>query len=417
MNKSIICRRVLTTLCSLVWLVAAGPANADWPSWRGAAGGVATDHRWPDDFDPQRPIWTFDTKATDEGSVAIRDDSAFVLTSAQGEISLCCLDVKSGQPRWRKTWNQKPPKLHSRNSPASTTPVVDGKGVVIAFAETEHTTMIAVDHDGNEVWNRDFGPWLSQHGFGSSPVIDGDRVYLHVSRQADRLPEGVPPSTSFMVAVDRTTGEDLWQCPLTPTRTCYAAPAPISVGGRTFVVAINTGDGVVLIDRESGKIEHRLPVIESRVCGSPIVADQRIYATFGGGSKGNLICVDANPDGLALQFTTRKSAPYVPTPVLHQDRLYVIADTGIASCLDAETGAPLWSGRVGGKFGASPVLIGDRLFVVSLDGQASLLSTDAFKVISSFDFGGPVQATPAMADGRMFVRVGAEVRCYDLPRP
>jgi outer membrane protein assembly factor BamB len=107
-----------------------------------------------------------------------------------------------------------------------------------------------------------------------------------------------------------------------------------------------------------------------------------------------------------------RGAPYVPTSVLKDDRLYMIGDAGIASCINAQTGETIWAQRIGGKFGASPILVGNTLLLISLDGKATLLkASDQFQKIGEVDLGGPVGATPAYAAGRLLIRVGDELRC------
>ena len=92
--------------------------------------------------------------------------------------------------------------------------------------------------------------------------------------------------------------------------------------------------------------------------------------------------------------------------------MFTIDDKGIASCLDAATGAVIWSERIGGNFGASPVVVGDKLLVISLSGQATVLrAADRFEKLGEIDLGGPVGATPAFSDGKLLLRIDEEISC------
>jgi outer membrane protein assembly factor BamB len=111
-------------------------------------------------------------------------------------------------------------------------------------------------------------------------------------------------------------------------------------------------------------------------------------------------------------FRIDRGAPYVPTSVLKGNRLYVVDDKGIASCLNAQTGEQIWMQRIGGNFGASPILVGDTLLIISLDGKATLIkAADKFQKLGEVDLAGPVGATPAFAEGRLLLRVDDELRC------
>ena len=63
-----------------------------------------------------------------------------------------------------------------------------------------------------------------------------------------------------------------------------------------------------------------------------------------------------------IAWTLRRGAPLTPSPLLVGDELYVVSDGGIASCLDARTGAVHWQQRLGGSYSASPVFADGRIY-------------------------------------------------------
>ncbi len=75
-----------------------------------------------------------------------------------------------------------------------------------------------------------------------------------------------------------------------------------------------------------------------------------------------------------IAWTLRRSAPLTPSPLLVGDELYIVNDGGIASCLDAATGALRWQQRLGGNFSASPVFADGRIYFLSEEGIATVIA-------------------------------------------
>lgn len=299
---------------------------------------------------------------------------------------------------------------------------MDDQNVFVAWSEPQHTYLKCFDHEGNLAWSRDFGTWQSQHGFGTSPRIFGSMILLFNSQQADQLRRGQVAGQSRMIAVDRKTGNTVWETPLDTTRSCYGVPAiHTTAGGRTQIIDANTGNGMFGLDAETGKMLWNLNVFEMRCCSTPVIHGDIAIASSGSGGGGNHLVgvrIPAGPNEKPEQvYRIDRGAPYVPTPVLKDGKLFMIGDKGIATCLDAESGQTIWAERIGGNFGASPIAIGDTILLISLDGKATLIrASERFEVLGEIDLGGPVGASPAYAEGSLLLRVGEELRCLGPSR-
>ena len=94
---------------------------------------------------------------------------------------IVCLDVTSGARIWQSDVFATPPTRSALNSDATPTPAVSGDTIVAAFGPG----IAAVDRDGNLRWSRMFPDWIdnSIYGAGSSPVIDGDVVFVTLNRE------------------------------------------------------------------------------------------------------------------------------------------------------------------------------------------------------------------------------------------
>lgn len=401
---------VLTLMCGMSHCEA-----ENWPGFHGLQlAGAAPQAKLPDSWDSQSYRWVIDLKTRDVGSPAIQDGRVYLLAMdpAKQALRLISIDLESGRENWSREFPQAKNHLHSRNTLASSTPATDSDYVYFAHSDREHTWLRCLDHDGNEIWQRDFGMAQSQHGFGTSPTIHGDKVILNFSQQADRVSSG-EPGTSRVFALNRSTGDTIWETPVTSTRVCYGVP--VIHDGK--VICANTGDGVYALSLETGKMLWRLPVFSMRCVSTPIVVGDLAIGSSGSGGGGNhmvAVRMPSDDSGEPTEaYRIEKAAPYVPTAVTHDGLLFTVDDKGIASCFDVNTGKVHWTNkRVGGGVGASPVLLGDKVLMITLEGEATVFrASDKFEKLSEVNLGGPVGATPAYADGRLLLRVGTELRC------
>lgn len=390
-------------------------AADQWPGFRGLdINATVPTAKMPASLDRSAAKWTYDLKRYDVGSMAIQDGTIYTLAGGTDDqsVRLIALDLQTGTQKWEKTLPQAKNHLHSRNTPASSTPATDADYIYVAHSDREHTWVRCFDHQGNEIWKRDLGLAQSQHGFGTSPTVHGDVVLINFSQQAEQLREG-KPGTSKFIALQRSTGKTLWETPLASTRVCYGLP----VVRDGVVYGANTGNGIFALSLETGKLLWDLPVFSKRCVSTAMIADDLVMGTSGSGGGGNHLVAVRVPktpnDEPAEAYRIETGAPYVPTSIIHQGLLFMIDDRGIASCYKAKSGDLLWKERIGGSFGASPVLLGDQILMINLSGDATVVEASAKgKVVQKVDLGGPVGATPAYADGLLLLRVGSELRCH-----
>ncbi len=85
--------------------------------------------------------------------------------------------------------------------------------------------------------------------------------------------------------------------------------------------------------------------------------------------------------------------------------IYMIGDTGIASCVDAKTGEVIWQQRVGGEYSASPVYAGGLLWLFAEDGRAIALKPGrVFEKVAENRLNDGFLASPAVAGRAFFLR-------------
>ncbi len=244
----------LTIVFASASLSTLAESPTSWSRFHGVDGqGYVADAKLPTSWSDSDYTWRRKLGSRDVGSPVAIDGKVYYLVSKPGaeKIALESLDIQTGKLRWSKEFDQQEHHLHKRNTFASSTPAADEDNVFVAWADPQHTYLKCFDHDGNEIWSRDFGTWTSQHGFGSSPRIFDSMVLLMNSQQAEQLKPGQTAGQSRMIAVDRKTGDTVWETPLDTTRSCYGVPAIYQNGGSTQIIDANTGNGMFGLDAEN----------------------------------------------------------------------------------------------------------------------------------------------------------------------
>src|SRR5207247_7860575 len=105
-------------------------------------------------------------------------------------------------------------------------------------------------------------------------------------------------------------------------------------------------------------------------------SDTLVFAT-GGFPEKELLAIRADGSGDVTKshvvWRTGKGVTYVPSPLYHDGQLYVVNDSGVATCFEAATGKEIWQGRLPGGVSSSRLLVGDRLYVTNEAGKTYIL--------------------------------------------
>ena len=198
-------RRLTLTLAVISLSLAAASAE-NWPGWRGPRGdGTSLETNVPVHWSATSNIvWKSEIPGVGHASPIVWDDRVFTVTSLADteERCLLCLDRRTGRILWQKTVLKSPTEAkHSLNSHASSTPVTDGTLIYVAFLDVHEMVVAAYDFSGQQRWLVRPGPFASKHGFCSSPILFGDKVIVN----------GDHDGVSYLVALDRQTGRELWK--------------------------------------------------------------------------------------------------------------------------------------------------------------------------------------------------------------
>src|SRR5262245_53664789 len=190
-------------------------AGANWPRFRGPNGtGVADDKDVPVQWAAQDVLWKAPLAGGGPSSPIVWGNRVFVQAATPSQRMLVCLDADKGKVVWTKKVAGKRGKTHPRSSLASSTPCTDGERVYTVFWDGSGLALVAYDFAGKLVWEKDLGPFKSQHGPGLSPVVYDGKVFVNNDQDG----------SAVLLAFDAKTGKPACQAKPPAYRACYSTP-------------------------------------------------------------------------------------------------------------------------------------------------------------------------------------------------
>ncbi len=405
---------------------------ADWPQWRGPEGtGVSNEKNLPIIWHEQRSmVWKCPLPEWGTSTPVISGEAVFVTTHrADDKLLLLKIDKRKGQIVWtqevgsgtaeREGPKRHPQKVHKFYSPASPSPVTNGKIVVAHFGDGD---LAAYDFEGNRLWKRnlqdDYGAYTSWYGHANSPVISGNLV-ISVCLQDSLADLHDPPIESYVVAHDLNTGDVRWKVARktkAEKEECdaYTTPLLCTLNGIKQLVVMG-GNQLDAYDPATGRQLWFLPgQTGGRTVASPTVGREMIFAVRG--LRGALIALKPKPAGELgfrdLAWTYSEGTPDSCSPIVWNELLFTVSDDGVARCFDATTGNLKWKERLKGQYKASPVAADGRIYFLNVDGLATVVSASPrFDKLVENKLDDQTIASPAISDGRILIRGRKTLYC------
>jgi outer membrane protein assembly factor BamB len=213
------------------------------------------------------------------------------------------------------------------------------------------------------------------------------------------------------VALDRRSGELRWSQKLGSEVASYSVPCiHRSSQGVDELIGCSTADGIFSLDPRDGSLNWQVPVFEMRTVSSPIVCEGLVFGTTGSGAGGNYVTTVELSASPQRRYEIRQQAPYVPTPVAKDGRVFLWSDKGTVTCIRAASGEKIWQTRVDGNFSGSPIISGDRMYCIDEDGVVVVMAVgDKAEVLGRNALGEPSRSTPAVSGGRMYLRTYSQL--------
>jgi outer membrane protein assembly factor BamB len=387
----------------------------DWTRFRGPNGsGLGQATGLPGQWTDADYNWKAKLPGEGHSSPVLWGDKIFLLSADPQSTTryVLCLSAKDGRTLWRRDFPFQTHTLHQRNTFASSTPTVDAQRVYVAWSEPAQVSLRALDHAGHDVWQADLGKDVSEHGFGTSPILFEDLVILSNSQQETELEADQKPGQSYMMAFEAQTGRERWRTPRVSVRVCYSTPLVYQPpGGAPELICTNTGDGLYSLDPRTGRENWKAArAFSMRVVSSPVCAGGLMFGSTGSGGGGNYVSAVRPGRDAQVAYTIKNAAPYVPVMVSQHDMLFLFNDKGLVSCVDPATGREYWRERVGQPFSGSPVIADGKVYCISDEGTVFVLAAaKEFRLLGQNPLGEPTRATPAVAGGRIYFRTRSQL--------
>jgi outer membrane protein assembly factor BamB len=443
---------------------------ADWPRFRGPNGsGVNETTGLPAEFGAQQNVVWRTPLPPGHSSPILVGDRIFLTAYDADKLLTFCLNRSTGKIEWRREApRDRIIKVDARNSPASPSPVSDGKNVFVFFNDFG---LVSYGLDGNERWRVPLGPFNNVYGIGVSPVLVDDKIVLAIDQSTG----------SYIAAYGQNDGKLKWKKDRPEALSGASTPGVMRLNGKSVIVApasfrldvysADTGDTVWFMHGLASEMKS-VPIIEGgaifisgyntpendpgkQVAVAPFeevlkkndanhdgkisvdeAPDQRTKSLFkyidldGDGfmdahewqtfaatmaAENSLMAINADGKGdmtgKNLKWKFHRSIPQCPSVVVYRGVIYMINDSGVLTTLNAETGEVFKQARlrnVSDKYYASLVAADGKIFIAGNSGVVSVLKAGGDQeLLAANKFDEDIFATPAIADGRIYIRTVA----------
>lgn len=350
-------------------LATSSALGADWPQWRGPdRDGHVKGTAFPSSLDEKalRKQWRVDLGPGYSGPVVVGDRVFTTETEDRENEVVRALDRKTGKEIWRASWPgaMNVPFFAKANGDwIRATPACDGERLYVAGMRDVLVCLDAAS--GKELWRFDFVAELKTpepaFGFVSSPLIDGDAVYVQAGAGTCKL--------------DKMTGKLLWRTLTDPGGmfgSAFGSPVIETLAGkrqlivqtRTKLAGVSLTDGKELWSQEV-KAFRGMNIL------TPTVHKGGVFtSTYGGVTT--MFAIGKEGDGFKVgEHWTLKEQGYMTSPVILGGIGYEVNRDQRLIAVDLATGAKLW--EVKDKFGKYWSLVTDGKKILALDQKGELL--------------------------------------------
>ena len=415
--------------------------KGNWPSFRGPqASGIAEGQNLPDNWNGktgENILWHTSIPGLAHSSPVVWGDRIFVTSAVSsdpkatfrpglygdGDASkdrtrhrwvIYALDKRSGKILWERVAHEGEPieKRHIKSTYANSTPATDGRVVVAWFGSQG---VHAYDVNGRFLWKVDLGRLdlgaydipTFEWGSASSPIIWNGLVILQCDTQTD----------SFLLALDASTGKTVWKADRDELPS-WGTPTVATTDTGAELVA-NASNYIRGYDPRTGKELWRLGRSSKITAPTPIFADGVFVVVSGRGperpifvvrpnSRGDLTLPEGKTNSEAIAWSRTGRGSYMPTPLIYNGILYVLANNGLFDAYNLRTGEEVYRQRlplIGSGFSASPVAADGKIYLANEDGEMLVIAAgQKFSHLATNSMGELLMATPALSEGVMYVR-------------
>jgi outer membrane protein assembly factor BamB len=395
-------------VCLLFISTTGTKAGENWPNFHGPANNNHSDAAdlpltWSE---TENVVWKTPIHDSGWSSPVIWGNQIWLTTATDdGKQSfVLCVDRRNGKilHDFKLFDNENPEDIRKYNSFASPTPAIEAGRVYVHFGS--YGTACLDTKTAEVLWTRRDLACLHWRGPGSSPIIYKNLLIVHYDGY----------DFQYVVALDKTTGKTVWRKDRQvdygtdngDIKKAYATPLIIEAGGRKQLIS-PTSKAALALDPETGEELWRVRFDGFSVAARPMFDRGLLYINTGF-PRGAMLAV--RPDGEGditadIVWTANKSLPSKPSSLLVGDSIFSVDDDGVATCLDAKSGATVWSRRIGGKFTASALYADGRIYLFGEDGKTTVIAPEReFHELAVNQLADGFRSSPAVAGKALFLR-------------
>lgn len=411
-------RRMMTVGLVLALLGVGSVRGENWPAWRGPQGtGVSTAERAPLAWSKTENVrWKVALPGEGNATPVVWNERVFVpCVSEQGKRrGLYCYHRDDGRLLWKQDFEYtKAEPTHGTNPYCSASAVVDGERVIVWHGSAG---LFAYDLEGKLLWQRELGDFQHIWGNASSPVLFENLVILSAG----------PGLTAFVLAMDKTTGKDVWRLDLPELRSekvgdfhgSWSTPV-LATEGTDPIMFLTAPTKLFAIDPRQGKVRWECGGLSRLVYTSPLLTPDTVIAMCG--YHGPALAVKRGGTGDVtethrLWITEKPNPQRVGSGVVVGDYIYILNEPGIFWCIEIKTGQVKWEKRLGKKGSWSSIVHAcGRIYATNMDGDTLVLEPDPKepKVLKENAIGELTRASLALSDGRFYLRTYQHLYCIE----
>jgi outer membrane protein assembly factor BamB len=403
--------RLAPGIFALALLPLSDLAAGDWPQWRGPnRDGHSTDTRLLKNWPARGPrlVWKADGLGVGYSSVAIAKGRLFTLGDAKDQSYIFALNLSGN-----RVWQAPLGKTGGNYAGPRCTPTIAGDLVV---ALGQFGDLACVDaRTGRELWRRslekDFGGRVGGWNYSESPLADDDRVVC--------APGG---SGGTVVALKLRSGEELWRSRDYSDAAEYTSIVAATIAGRKQYIHLSSRT-LAGLDAKTGELLWRAARRgETAVIPTPIVHQDLVYVTSGYGVGCNLFRVSQVDERFRVEevYANKVMVNHHGGVVKVGDHVYGYSDGKGWVCQELESGKMVWNDKSHGK--GSIAFADGRLYLRAEDRSGTVVLIEAtpegWRERGRFDQ--PFRsrhnswAHPVVSDGRLYLRDMDVLLCYNV---
>ena len=330
-------------------------------------------------------------------SPMIHDGLVYLQQYSRGRGFSLALDLVSGELKWKHEY---PNRGAVMGPSGSGTAIVHNNHVIF------HNTDGVAAHDlksGAVIWFAQLNTEAC-----STPVVSGDHVYVATyapTGETSLRPKPTPEWEGLLASNDKDGDGFISESEFPQGDIYYFARPEANSPGTSYQIGLSRVDR----NRDKQVDEEEWTRFRTRFeRGRAANTDHGLLAIKLGGT--------GDVSNSHVTVLENQGIPEVPSPVIDSNRVFIVKNGGILTCIDLDSNKRLFRKRIGsrGTHYASPIIVGKRMLVA--DGTGSIVIVDISGnrpvPVARNRIGDRIFATPAIVNNRLFVRTETKLHAF-----